>query len=211
MSIGEFFRIKRVLWTEQVRVIRRYYPKSPRFALLDVCLGLSHLFFNPYRVCRKRGEVYGETPLTTLHRMVEALELSSSDTWLELGSGRGRGCLWISQFVGCKTIGLEKISLFTQLPRLLSTLFRLPAAFHCKDFFATDLSRATCVYIYSTCLTDEELSLLAEKLTSLPAGARVLTISAPLPGWASRPLPVSFPWGATEAYIHHSNKSPFIA
>jgi SAM-dependent methyltransferase len=202
MSIGDFFRVKSALWSEQATVIRRYYPKSVRFALADLALGLCSLFFNPYRHGRKRGEIYGETPLTTLHRIADLCHLTASDTWLELGSGRGKSCFWIAQFAGCRAIGLEKIPLFTHLARFLSSLFQIRADFQQGDMFEADFSAATCVYVYSTCLSDEQLSRLAQRMTSLPPGARIVTISAPLPGWPHRPFPISFPWGQAEAYLH---------
>ena len=203
MSIGEFFSIKVALWTEQLSVIRLYYRKSFHFALVDLALGFCSLFFNPYRTCRKRGEIYGETPLTTLHRIADICQLNQTDTWLELGSGRGKSCFWIAKFVPCRAIGVEKIPLFIYLARFLSALFRISADFQKKDMFDVNVSSATCIYVYSTCLTDAQWTLLSQRMNSLPQGARVVTISAPLPGWPNRPFPVSFPWGQTEAYLHH--------
>lgn len=202
MSIGEFFRVKTTLWTEQLAVIRLYYRKSLRFALVDLALGICSLFFNPYRTCRKRGEVYGETPLRTVHRIADICELGRSDTWLELGSGRGKSCFWIAEFVRCRSIGVEKVPLFTYVARFLSTLFHISADFQKKDLFDVNFSAATCVYIYSTCFSDEQLLRLSHRLQSLPEKGRIVTISAPLPGWPYRSFPVSFPWGQTEAFLH---------
>lgn len=203
MSIGEFFRVKAAIWSEQLSVIRLYYGKNFRFALIDLSLGFCSLFFNPYRICRKRGEVYGETPLTTVHRIADICQLNHTDTWLELGSGRGKSCFWIAQFVGCRTLGVEKIPLFSHLARFLSVLFQVSADFQKKDLFDVNVSSATCVYIYSTCLTDEQLFRLSQRLVfSLPQMARIVTISAPLPGWPHRSFPVFFPWGQTTAYLH---------
>ena len=37
---ASFWRIKWVLWSEQARIISRYYPKNWRFALADLALDL---------------------------------------------------------------------------------------------------------------------------------------------------------------------------
>lgn len=206
MSIGEFLRLKKTLFVEQVYIIRHYYSRSIRFALIDLFLGFLSLFFNPYRICRKRREVYGETPLSTLQQIVDRCNLTSEDTWLELGSGRGKSCFWIAQFVGCRVIGIEKISFFVCLSRLLSFLFSAKTLFYVKDLSDADLSSATCIYIYSTCLSDEQMSQIARKKSTFLPGAKIVTISAPLPGWQPCcSFPVSFPWGKTEAYLHQNS------
>src|SRR5262245_60931707 len=115
MSIGEFYRIKKTNFYFQWETIRNYYLKSCRFALCDFLLGIASLFFNPYRICRKRGLVYGETPLVSLHQIATISHLSPNDCWLELGCGRGKGCFWVSQFIGCRTIGIDQVTLFIRL------------------------------------------------------------------------------------------------
>jgi hypothetical protein len=202
MSIGEFFRVKRSILSEQFHVVWRYYPKSFQFALSDLLLGLASFFFNPYRICRKRGLVYGETPLSTLHKIADACHLTSTDVWLDLGSGRGKGCLWISAFAGCRAIGVERIALFAFVSRWLAKISRLDATFESDDIFQTDFSRATCVYLFGTCLSEREIARLAKKMEALPLGARVVSISSPLPGWGFTSFPVAFPWGETQAYLH---------
>ena len=202
MSIGDFVRVKKTLLAEQLSVIRRYYPKSPRFALVDLSLGFFSLFFNPYRICRKSGSIYGETPLSTLHRIADQCRLSSDDIWLEIGSGRGKGCFWIALFTGCRAVGVEKIFLFARLAQFLAALFRLDVHFYAQEMEEADFSKATCVYLYGTTLSDAEIERLAEKMKALPSGAKVVSISAPLPGWGCRSFPVSFPWGETEAFLH---------
>jgi hypothetical protein len=90
MSIGDLWAIKKTNWRFQFGAVRRYYPKSWRFALSDLALGFASLFFNAYRVCRKNGSVYGETPIESLQRVAEFCSLTADDCWLELGSGRGK-------------------------------------------------------------------------------------------------------------------------
>lgn len=55
MSIGELIKIKKANFRFQRETVRLYYRKSWRFALSDLALGFATLFFNPYRICRKKG------------------------------------------------------------------------------------------------------------------------------------------------------------
>ena len=212
MSIGEFFSVKQANFRFQLETIRLYYRKSWRFALSDLVLGFASLFFNPYRICRKQGFVYGETPPSSLHRIAAFCELTSEDCWLELGSGRGKGCFWVSQFVGCRTIGIEAVSLFVRLSRSIQRFFGLRRlSFVREDIVDADFSSATFVYLYSTCTSEEDLALLAQRMSALPKGAKVVTVSAPLPDTShfsrAGSFPLSFPWGDTEGYLHIRNPS----
>ncbi len=206
-SIGEFLAIKKANWKFQKRAICRYYPKSWRFAISDILLGFLSFSFNPYRMCRKRGDVYGETPCESLHRIATFCSLSASDCWLELGSGRGKGAFWVSHFIGCRTIGIEKVRLFSWIGKAIAALLRVKnLSFLCDDMANSPFSKASVVYLYSTCMDDAALRSLTEKMKALPAHAKVITISAPLPASqlfrVSGSFPISFLWGDTEAYVN---------
>jgi len=203
----QLYRIKKANLQFQWETIRRYYPKRWRFAFSDLVLGFASLFFNPYRVCRKNGFVYGETPPLSLGRIAAFCNLTPDDTWLELGSGRGKGCFWISHFIGCRTIGIEKVPLFYRLSSVLRWIFRMDrVCFIQADFNKAQFHEATCVYLYSTCMSEEDLEILAHQMKTLPIGAKVVTVSAPLPKTAHfserGSFPLSFPWGDTEGYLH---------
>lgn len=183
-----------------MKVFRLYY-RSARFMFLDGFLCLIYFFCNPYRICRKRGEVYGETPLTTLHRIVEKCNVQASDCWLDLGSGRGRGSFWVAQFVGCPVQGVEKIPFFLQIAKSLARLFR----FRNLSFSAQlDFSSATVVYCYGTSWPEEQIDFFLQRMEALPKGARLISISFPFSETIFSPpieFPVSFPWGDTTAYL----------
>ena len=198
-----FFRTKCFLWKEQGRVVLRYYS-SLKFAFLDLALGACTLFFNPYRICRKflekRGETdvhaYGETPLSAFQTLAASAELTAQDHYVELGSGRGKTCLWAAHFVGCTVEGFEWVPLFVRLSETLARLFHLPAQFHCQSMQDVDLRKATVVYLYTF---DPPRSLL-----TMQPGARLITISEPFHSDAFQliqTVPIAFPWGDTEAYV----------
>ena len=198
----KFFLIKEQWWT----IV--YYYKCPRFALYDLSLGLCTLFFNPYRHCRKFLEKkgvpivhgYGQTPLRTFSKIAEAAQMTSCDHYLELGSGRGKTCVWASLFIRCQVSGIEWVPLFFSLSKALSILFRLGAHFEQKSMFEVDLEGVTVAYIYSTQLTKRQIKEIP--FSSMAPGSRLITISEPHPDFPiSKTIPVIFPWGETNAFI----------
>jgi hypothetical protein len=208
-----FFQIKLRLFLNQLQVVRLYY-KTPLFALTDFSLSLLYLFSNPYRICRKFLQqkgfqqiyAYGETPLTTLEHIVQTFHITPQDRWLELGSGRGKTCFWLSLHFGCFVQGIDWIPQFINKASLLTRTLSLPRLrFLQQSFHQADFSWPTVVFLYSTCMSDEEISSLLIPMQSLPRQAKVITISEPLNHPSYRLIhatPVSFPWGETEAYLH---------
>jgi hypothetical protein len=158
------------------------------------------VFVNPYRTCRKflekKGEenvyAYGETPFTTYHRIALQCGIGSQDTWIEMGAGRGKGCFWLAQFVGCKVIGIEWISQFVATANFFKALFRIPKVqFECSDLEKGNLSGATVVYLYGNW----------PKIV-IPVGVKVITVSEPLEGFqVLKSFWVRYPWGRTTAFL----------
>jgi hypothetical protein len=190
---------KQRLWRDRITVIQRYY-KSPKFALIDLAFGLVALFVNPYRLCRKflqkKGTsniyAYGETPLSTYQRIVEICQIGPQDTWLELGAGRGKGCFWVSHFIGCKVIGIEWVPQFVWIAKSIQILLGCKnLSFECRDIHQVNTHSATFIYLYGN-------------WPSLDVGSktRVLTISEPLEGFkVLQTFWVRYPWGRTTAFL----------
>ena len=208
-----YFSIKYYLFVEQLKVIRAFY-KNASFALMDSMFLFLNLFSNPYRVCRKyhakKGEkknVYGETPLTTLKKIVHLCGIHPSDSIIELGSGRGRTCFFLSNIVGSKVKGIENVASFTKKANFIQKLTGIKnLSFSCEDFFEADFSGQSVVYLYAPQLEDEKLTTLATKLETLPKGAKVITISYSMHEYshsfeAVKRFSVSFPWGRTHCYL----------
>lgn len=187
------------IWQDRIYTFRHFYANI-RFALIDLSFGLIGLFSNPYRVCRKflqkrrEAEIYayGETPLATYEKIAKECQIDPSDIWFELGAGRGKGCFWLAEFVGCQVVGVEWVPQFVKAAQSIKTLFsHEKVKFLCSEIQQVDLSSATFIYLYGI-WPDLKLS----------PGTRVLSISEPLPG--HHPLHsfwVRFPWGRTRAYL----------
>lgn len=191
------------IWQDRIHAFRYY--KAFKFALIDIAFGLLALFINPYRLCRKflqkqnADEIYayGETPIATYEKLVQECKVSSHDTWIELGAGRGKGCFWMAYFTKCRVIGVEWIPQFVFFARLFRTIFKLDKLeFLKQDIETFVIPDGAIVYLYG----------IWPKL-EFPQNAKIITISEPLEGYrAIHSFWVRFPWGRTRAFLQTVNK-----
>ena len=179
----------RALMTEVIlSVVGLRYCLSFRFLYFELRRRVFFFLCSPWAVSRRfldqRGETdaqgYGETPLVTLNAVARRLKLTSKDALLELGSGTGRNCVWLSDQYGCKTLGIEQIPLFVQVGK---TLVRqcLPAgkvSFICGDMFDLDMSRWQRVYVDCTAMSESCIRQVAMLCAGLPNGAKVVSVNA---------------------------------
>lgn len=196
-------------WWErkEERRVQNYYQAYPAFRDLDQALKKSYRFDNPYRTSRRyleaRGapdvHLYGETPLTTLNQIGEQCHLQPTDHFLDLGCGRGRGALFIASRFGCLSTGVEQIPEFVAKARQLNAP---RVTFEQGDYFCADLSRATVIYLYGTCLSDKEIEHITKRFFSLKKGTKILTVSYSLGELILKnAFTAPFPWGETEVYV----------
>lgn len=164
------------------------YKLVPSFANIDQQLRR----VNPYRL--SRAYPYGETPLMTLRAIADRCRLTSQDYGIDLGCGRGRSTHFLAQYTGCQMHGID------WCPELLPPSHQR-VTFACEDICSADLTKATFIYLYGTCLEDQQIELLTQKLLS--SKAKIVTISYAIEGLrCTDQFTVSFPWGKTEAYVH---------
>jgi len=200
--------------TLQWEVKRRYYSNS-QFLHIDRSLIKSYIFKNPYRISKhyllRQGEkevhTYGETPLFTYETIAKESGVCSADIFLELGCGRGRGMFFMHHFFQCKVIGIERIPLFVKLAKKVIQTHQIKKiSVICSDITSMKLPEASVVYLYGSCLKDEEIQRFISKLQTLQKGTRIITISYPLTDYAQtfhleKVFPVRFLWGETHAYL----------
>ena len=199
----------------QREVKKRYYSDA-QFSRLDRSLLKTYIFKNPYQVskrylrCKQEKDIhtYGETPLSTYENIAKEVEIHPEDSFLELGSGRGRGMFFLHHFFKAEVIGVERIPLFVRLAKHITQKHKLKkVSFICSDITLMKLPKASIVYLYGTCLKEEEIQSLVSKLKAFPKGTRVITISYPLTDYdeqgfhVKKSFPVVFPWGETDAYL----------
>lgn len=196
---------------EGMRVALNYWRRLP-FLFCDLWLSISYFIRGPYQVFIRNnyeGEPYGETPLSTLDQIARECRLLSKDIVVDLGCGRGRGVFWLASFVKCRTIGIERIPTFVRRANRIKKHLKLDRVlFWQGEIKEMDLSQATAVYLYGTAFGDNKLKEIIDRLSSVKAGTKVITVSFPLEevggGEAflvKKAFPARFPWGKTMVYL----------
>jgi SAM-dependent methyltransferase len=202
---------------EFIKVVKRYYS-NPIFRKADLSLLSLYFFQSPYSISKKylkKSEAkeiyaYGETPLTTLDQIVKECQIKPEDVVFELGCGRGRTCFWLHAFVGCKVKGIDFV------PEFINRADRIKAKYHLanihffeREMLAVDYRQATVIYLYGTCLEDEEIQQLITKFKKLPIGAKVITVSYSLVEYQqetifklTKQFTAPFTWGEADVYLH---------
>jgi len=200
---------------DSIKTAWKYY-RNRTFAKVDLHLSVHYLFRNPFRISRRflkqKGEeeiyAYGETPLSTLEQICQEFDVSSEDIVFELGCGRGMTCFWLNIIWGCDVVGIEYIPEFVATAQRAVHQFQLKSIrFRLDDMFETDLTGATVIYLYGTCLKEEEIQRLANKFAKLPQGTKIITTSYSLAEYShalsvSKELQGRFAWGTTDVFLH---------
>lgn len=202
---------------KEERIVKRDFYRHQRFQHIDRALKKHYRFCSPYTISKRfltaLGEediyTYGETDLSALYLIAQEAGLSSSDHLIELGSGRGRGVFFLSEFFGCQATGIEWNPYFVQKAQEVKQKFALDQVdFHCVNFSHVDLSAATLIYLYGTCLPDEVITQLIDQFSSLKKGTKIITVSYSLldydcPDYTiKKEFSVRYPWGMADVYLH---------
>ncbi|MBA3815605.1 MAG: class I SAM-dependent methyltransferase [Parachlamydiaceae bacterium] len=224
LSIREFFSLLGLNFVVQVRnlfelfkVAFKYYSNF-EFFKADLSLRLMYLFHNPFSISKRfliaKGEsniyAYGETPLTTLEKIVKESDITKKDCVYELGCGRGRTCFWLRSFIGCKVVGIEMVPEFVDRAKRITKKLKISnLQFELNDICTTNYDSATVIYLYGTCLEDHTIGILIEKFAQLPIGTKIITVSYPLNDFTNKPnfeimkcFTGNFAWGETEIYLN---------
>jgi SAM-dependent methyltransferase len=206
------------LWSffDFLRTARLFYS-DPLFRKVDLALLWSYLGDNPYRASRrfleKKGEeniyAYGETPLASLQQIARVCHLTSQDTIYELGCGRGRTCFWLGLILKAQVVGIDYVPAFISKAKRVAQKYGLKnPEFRCEDFLKTDLKGCTVVYLNGTCLSDQDIVQLIQKLNRLPKGTKAITVSFPLRDYAGgepwkmiKSISLPFTWDSAEVYL----------
>ncbi len=209
------FKTQQFFIAEYWKSVSRYYRKFS-FAKADFLLIFGYMFKSPYKVSRdflkskKEDNIYayGETPLTTLEAICKECKVAQGDTIFELGCGRGRTCFWLNQWLGCKVVGIEFVPEFVEIADIIKKSCDLEnIELRCEDFTESSLEGASVVYLFGTCLKDEDIEKLSANIARLPSGTKVISVSYPLTEYEPsnslkivRRFPGRFAWGEADVY-----------
>ncbi len=200
---------------EAVRVLLFYY-RNLQFVWMDFLLAIQYSLRSPYRISKAflkaQGadniHAYGQTPLSVLDRVARECRLVSKDIVYDLGCGTGRTTLWLGSFVRCKAIGIDFLPTFVRKAQWVKRYGNAHrVTFRNEDMMKADMSDATAIYLYGTCLDDDSIERLIEKFKRLPARTKIVTVTYPLSDFSdafttTKQFYGRFPWGKTPIYLN---------
>ncbi len=190
--------------------------RNLKFIWID-CLFLFHYCWkNPHQISKaflkSQGEKnvygFGETPLTTLDLIARECAIVSKDTVFELGCGSARSCFWLNIFVKCRVIGIDFVPTFIQKGDQIKKWANIShLQLIQENFLKTDLSQATVIYLYGTCLEEEMIFELAKLFENLKPRTKVITVSYPLTEYSDafdvkKHFEGRFPWGKADIFLN---------
>lgn len=195
----------------------RYYPNR-RFRQTELQCLLAYLMRSPEAICRRYlrdasddevQKIYGETFLTTLEQISDAVGLTEHDVVYDLGCGRGRGVFWFNAIRGCRAIGVDINRYFIIQARRIQRKTEIEGVeFVLGNVLDLDYDDASVIYLYGTAFSDRAIVRLVRRFESLKPGTRVVSVSYPLNAYTRSPmfelektLNCAYPWGETEVYI----------
>lgn len=225
-SIGEFFYlpllslvVKLRSWKEERYVAQNYYTDT-HFKQTDLALKSAYKNTTPFELSKefliKRGEkevyAYGETPLSALETIGAACDLKASDHLIDLGCGTGRGLFFLAYRFGCTATGVDWVPQFVETGNRIAQEMCPNVTFIRNNILKTDLSQASAIYLYGTCLAESTIFALIQKFKQLPKAVKIITVSYSLSEYDSSnsfstdsELVISFPWGKTSVFIQKIN------
>lgn len=205
---------------EYVKVVYRYYGNKA-FRRADLALIKAYLWSNPYRIHRHFLEEqgaeeiyrYGETLLTTMEQLTHRAGVSSQDTFIELGCGRGRCSFWVRLWHGCRVIGIDYVPLFISKANSIKDKLGIDnLEFYCRDFLIDSWEKGSVYYVDATLMEGEEITTLLKRCHELTHPCRLIAVNFSLLGdypdecssWKeiSR-FTAPYPWGLSEVAIFH--------
>lgn len=158
---------------------------------------------------KREGDfVYGETPFWTADQLLKWAEIKPGGTIWDLGCGRGSLLFFGAIRFDLSAIGIDLIQLYPRVGKLISRKLNLEkmtwmeANFLDVDF--STLPSPNLVYVAGTTFSEKTIEALSSKLEMLPAGTKIISLSAPLSSKRFEVLDQKkfwFSWGKATAYL----------
>lgn len=201
---------------EKLRTLKLYIT-NPKFFLMDLLCRLQYVINNPYLLCEnynklypsEKTQCYGETPFSTLSKIMSEVNAQQKDTVYEVGCGRGRASLWLRYFIRCTTIGIDINPFFITRATRVKKWFSLDQLTF-KQTFAhwLDFDDASIIYLYGTCLHEDYIRELVDVFKKSPSGLKLITVSFSILDFGGKEdfieekvFKARFDWGLANVYI----------
>ena len=153
---------------------------------------------------KREGYTFGETPLRVWDQI--ATYLKKDSLLVDLGSGRGTGLMYLDQIYRINSIGFEGLYPFIAISEPLFKRLEMTGInlVH-QDLWDISLPKADAIYLAGTCLSDELLTDLVQKINQARPNY-IFSISTTLEeygiwGYDIEEKQIRMPWGKTSLYI----------
>lgn len=149
--------------------------------------------------------IYGETPFFTAKKILEWAKVTSSDRFLDLGSGRGHIVFIAAALFGMQSEGIEIVGGLTRIAKIIADKLHINnVTFHHGNFIECDFSKYTVIYLAGTTFNKKTINDIAQKIKDLPQETKIISLSSPFKNDLLRFIDSNsfyFSWGKTNVYL----------
>lgn len=148
---------------------------------------------------------YGETRWHSFLKLLDHIEISSRDRFVDLGCGAGFLCFLMAQGYGVPALGVDLIEGFIQNAQQISDRLQLnQPRFQRTNFFDLEFLPFSILYATCTCFPDEVVEQLAQKMETTAPGTRIITVTNPIEAPYLRQLKhfkLKYDWGLDYVFV----------
>ena len=157
----------------------------------------------------KEELTYGEAIWKSIDKVLEFINPKPNQKFYDLGCGIGRICFFANIEYKLDVTGIELIPTFVDNAQKISYKNDLKNInFIEEDWLNYNFNDANIIYIAATCLEEDTLQLLKEKLNNLNFGTYIISVSHPMDSKKIkliRKMYLPFSWGKAEVFISKIN------
>lgn len=153
----------------------------------------------------KEELTYGEAIWKSIDKIFKFIQPKSNQKFYDLGCGIGRICFFANIEYDLDVTGIELIPTFVDNAQKISYKHDLKnIRFIEEDWLNLSFDDADIIYIAATCLEEDTLNLLKEKLEKLKENTYIISVSHPMDSdriKLIKKMYLPFSWGKAEVYI----------
>lgn len=153
----------------------------------------------------KEELTYGEAMWKSIDKVMKYIKPLPDQKFYDLGCGTGRICFLMGIKYQLKATGIELLPTFIDNARRISHEFNLDnISFVEADWLEYDFTDADIIYIAATCLENDTLELLKNKLEGLKKGTYIVSVSHQMTSkkiQTIKKMYLPFSWGKAEVFI----------
>ncbi|MBX3166789.1 MAG: class I SAM-dependent methyltransferase [Candidatus Eremiobacteraeota bacterium] len=198
LYLSEYFQLRKQEWWRQLKrgLKREFRDLDPNKMVYNMR--------GPYHV---GSLAFGETPVLSVLKILQTLDLPKGSTICDLGAGRGLPCL-VAAAQGYRAIGLEYFAVYTERAQRIAESMGVDAAFIAGNFLNQPLPAADAYLVSATAFPEETRAQLKLKLDEQArmVVAQDWILGPPWEHERMQKLPVS--WGTAQFCYQRKTPDP---